>query len=279
MRGVVTCADPYPPGSKGNNAGARVFQRPQLHRNRWRLCNQVGFRDNATRLVPPGGFPPAQVDCYPVPPKPYALSFSAGGLLYHESVSVAESYIKFQDWSKAITYVRDENLLQSRVEATTTRKVREIGSRLKELTQDQLDLLCNGSRLEQNYLLWLACCKRYQLIRDFAMEVLHSKFLSLDLVITTSDIERFFDAKSVWHSEIEELAETTRQKLITVIMRMLREAGMVSNEGLIQPRMVSPELVRVIGSESWEQFKWFPVAESDVKRLLDRAPIDGGASQ
>lgn len=214
---------------------------------------------------------PVSVDRHSVTHQPYILSFSAGGLLYHESVTFAEIYDDTKDWDKTITRIQEDNLLQSRVESTTTRKIREISTRLKELTEEQLGLLCRGSRIDQNQLLWLACCKRYQLLGDFANEVLHNKFLRLDLIVSTADVEHFFETKSVWHAELENLAETTRQKLITVIMRMLREADMVSAEGLLKLRLMSPELVHVIAKDSHEQFRWFPVAEADVLRLLDRS--------
>ncbi len=198
----------------------------------------------------------------------YVLSFTAGGLLYHESIKVAEIYNQIGEWDETVKQIKDKNLLQSRVEATTTRKLREICFRLQELTPQQVDLVVSGTRTDQNLLLWLACCKRYQLLADFAREVLRHNFVRLQMVIAPSDVDGFMESKALWHEELETLKESTRVKLRTVIMRMLREADLLSDDGIIQAKLLSPELVRVIADDSIELFSFLPVTESDVKGAL-----------
>ena len=198
----------------------------------------------------------------------YVLSFTAGGLLYHESIIVAEIYCKSRDWNETTSQINDQNLLQSRVQSTTTRKLREICARLQGLTSPQIELLVYGSRTEQNLLLWLACCKRYQLLADFAQEILHDKFIRLDLTISLIEVGNFVETKSVWHEELENLKESTRTKLVTVMMRMLREAELISNDQVIRPQLMSPQLARVIAADSFELFNIYPVAESDVRGVM-----------
>ena len=198
----------------------------------------------------------------------YVLSFTAGGLLYHESIIVAETYCKSRDWNKTTRQINDQNLLQSRVQSTTTRKLREICARLQGLTSPQIELLVSGSRTEQNLLLWLACCKRYQLLADFAQEILHDKFIRLDLTISLIEVGNFVETKSVWHEELENLKESTRTKLVTVMMRMLREAELISNDDVIRPQLMSPQLARVVAADSFELFNIYPVAESDVRGVM-----------
>ncbi len=199
----------------------------------------------------------------------YVLSFTAGALLYHESITVAETYRKTNDWSSAQTQVLDRNLLQSRIKSTSTRKLREICKRLANLTTNQIELLVLGSRAEQNMLLWLACCKRYQLIGEFAKELLREKFLKLDFSISALDVEQFMKGKSLWHDELEQVTENTIEKLQTVILRMLRESELISTENIILPKLFSQNLVRVIAEDDIEQFAFFPVTEIDIKGILD----------
>jgi hypothetical protein len=189
-------------------------------------------------------------------------------LLYHESIIVAETYCKSRDWDKTTSQINDQNLLQSRVQSTTTRKLREICARLQGLTSPQIELLVSGSRTEQNLLLWLACCKRYQLLADFAQEILHDKFIRLDLTISLIEVGNFVETKSVWHEELENLKESTRTKLVTVMMRMLREAELISNDDVIRPQLMSPQLARVVAADSFELFNIYPVAESDVRGVM-----------
>jgi len=46
----------------------------------------------------------------------YQMSFTTGGLFYHESLQVAELYEKTGDWRKTRKQVLSENILQARTE-------------------------------------------------------------------------------------------------------------------------------------------------------------------
>ena len=111
----------------------------------------------------------------------YSLSFTTGALLYHESVKLAELYFDLGAWPTVRTQVLDQNLLQARTLSTAKKICREIISRLKLLTPDEMEILVDGTTQEQGHMLWLAVCKRYRFIFDFATEVLREKFLHLDL--------------------------------------------------------------------------------------------------
>ena len=82
-----------------------------------------------------------RIETYMVPTK-FALSFTAGGLLYHESIVVAESFVAAGcDWSVALADIEKRNLLQSRTASTAKRKLAEVRERLKLLTRGQIRLL------------------------------------------------------------------------------------------------------------------------------------------
>ena len=187
------------------------------------------------------------------------LSFTSGGLLYHESVVVAETYATVGDWNRALICIKEQNLLQSRTTSTAKRKLREVYQRLQELSEAQIQLLICGARVDQKLLLWLACCKRYKLLGDFAREVVREKYLQLDLQIEMVDIERFFEYKMVWYEELEVLAESTLVKLQTVVMRMLRESEILSPDGILSPPLLSSEFVKVLADQTHENFLYYPV--------------------
>ena len=189
----------------------------------------------------------------------YVLSFTAGGLLFHESIVLAEELVRADfDWDLALNAVKAENLLQSRTQSTAARKLREVRKRLRLLTVDQISLIAEGIRLEQKLTLWLACCRRYQLLADFARDVVRSKYEQLDLQLSRSDIQQFIDNKTIWHEELENLAATTRTKLETVMLRMLRESEMLSEEGVLLPPLFTQRFSQVIRDDSNDYFFLFP---------------------
>ena len=65
----------------------------------------------------------------------------------------------------------------------------------------------------------------------------------MDLNLSTFDYDAFFNRKADWHEELDQLTDSTRDKLKQVLFRMLREAELVSDEGAILPAILSQRLV------------------------------------
>lgn len=196
----------------------------------------------------------------------YSLSFTTGTLLHRESVIVAEQYLEFQNWDTVRQEVLSKNWLQVRTLNTSKRFFSEIASRLKTLSDDELDLLVHGTLQEQGYLLWLAVCRRYRFIADFAVEILREKFTSLKTVLTYDDFDAFFNRKAEWHEELEQIKPATKVKLRQVLFKMLREADLLTAENMINPALLSPRLLQAILQEDYNDTLVFPAFESDLRQ-------------
>ncbi len=190
----------------------------------------------------------------------FALSFTAGGLLYNESIVVAEALLRNEyDWNATLVEVEEKNLLQSRTCSTSKRKLREISQRLRCLSEPQLALLVDGTRHEQKLILWLACCEKYPLLAELARDVVRAKFLQLDYSIDAGDIARFIELQTLWHEELEGLTASTITKLQTVMLRMLRESELVSEDGIISAPLVSGRFIQALKADSPGGLLYFPL--------------------
>ena len=198
----------------------------------------------------------------------YIMSFSTGGLFYRESVKLASLYLERKDWKKLRSKVLESNLLQARTSKSAERVYREASARLQTLTDEQMAILADGTRDEQNQILWLAICKRFRFIREFAIEVLREKFLRLELEITYEDYQVFFNAKAEWHDDLENLSETTRKKIRQVLFKMMREAELITKDNVIIPATLSPRVASAIADDPRASMAIYPTAES----------INGGGS-
>jgi len=156
------------------------------------------------------------------------LSFTGVSLALSESVIVAETYLQLQNWKAVEQKVKEENLIKARTKSSLQRVYQEIWPRLSLLTVEQLELLVDGSPQEQKQILWYAICQRYTYIREFAVEVVHEKYLRMDYELTEFDYDAFYNRKADWHSELDQIKDTTRVKMKTRIFWMLREAGIIS---------------------------------------------------
>ena len=192
----------------------------------------------------------------------YLMSFTTGGLFHRESVQLAALYRDLDDWQAVHDRVIAENILQTRTVSTLKRVYREIVSRLKTLSPTELAFLLEGSHQEQAYLLWLAVCRRYSFIADFAVEVLRERYITLKNDVTYDDFDAFFNQKSEWHPELD-----TRSKLRQVLFRILREADLVTANNMINAAMLSPRLLDTILQGNRRDLLYFPAVESDLKGI------------
>ena len=198
----------------------------------------------------------------------YRLSFTTGGLFLREAPLVVECYLSHGDWTKARDQVRQENLLQVRTAAAATRISKEVTARLETLDSIELQALLESSLRDQAYLLWVATCRRYTFIRDFATEVLREHYLILRRQLTFGDYEGFYSGKALWHPELDEIVSSTQHKLRQNLFRMLREADLISEQQQIQPALLSPYLAQLLVRQGKHELLVFPATDNDIQRWL-----------
>lgn len=157
----------------------------------------------------------------------YALSFTSGALLTREAVIAVPLYLDVRDWSIVGDQLRAENLLQARTASSGFRLAREVVQRLAVLTDAELELLRDASPSERDHLMWVAACRRYAVIGDFAQEVLRERFLLLTPSLSYEDFDSFVRRKALWHPELAEVKDSTLRKLRSTVFKMLTEAGLL----------------------------------------------------
>ncbi|SIT20058.1 DUF1819 family protein [Achromobacter sp. MFA1 R4] len=198
----------------------------------------------------------------------YRLSFTTGGLFLLEAPAIAEHYLTTQDWEQTRSHVRSGNVLQVRTAAASTRISKELIARLELLDFEELEVLIDSNLRDRAYLLWVAACRRYAFVRDFAREVLRENFLVLRRQLSAADYEAFVSAKALWHDELDELAPSTQRKLRQNLFRMLREAELLSEQLLIQPTVLTPQLALLLARRGVDELLVFPASDQEIKRWL-----------
>jgi hypothetical protein len=194
----------------------------------------------------------------------YSMAFTTGGLFSQESVNMAALYLEMRDWDKVREKAVSENLLQARTSSSLQRVCREVVSRLETLRGAELELLVDAAPREQGYLLWIAVCRRYPFIADFAVEVIRERYMTLKTDLNYEDFDAFFNGKAVWRTELERIQPSTRNKLRQVLFKMLREADLLTKNNAIVPAMPSPAFLKTIQQEGRRDALLFPVFESDI---------------
>ncbi|MBG6181368.1 DUF1819 family protein [Arthrobacter sp. CAN_A1] len=188
----------------------------------------------------------------------YALSFTSGGLLVREADVIVAEYLRSRDWVTVRHAATVQNLLQARTTSSSVRLTRETIQRLGVFDDSELELVAESSLTERCHLMWAAACRRYELIGDFAEEVVRERFLLMTPTLGTEDFERFMTGKGLWHPELDELKPSTRSKLRQNIFRMLHEAGLRSEEGAIVPAVLSERVYGALAARGPSDIRFFP---------------------
>lgn len=197
----------------------------------------------------------------------YSMSFTTGGLFHLESVKLAALYLEIGDWSEVREKVISKNLLQYRTLNTLKRVCREVISRLKTFDSGELGFLIDANHQEQCYLLWLALCRRYSFIADFATEILRERYISLKTDLNYEDFDTFFNTKSEWHSELYDIQPATRSKLRQVLFKILHETDILTTDNKINATMLTPRFVKLLTKANLQDFQFFPAFESDLRGI------------
>ena len=170
----------------------------------------------------------------------YRLSFTVGGLLTPQGMVCARRFLAShpdvgmseEEIGERITSIRDEivdsNALAIRTMSANKRVTAEVCKRLSALSFAELDFLASeeSSMQDCRYLMWMAMCRYYLFVGEFATEVLRERFL-LGEMISLDDYDRYVLNKAMWHPELEAISAATASKLRGNVFKAMREAGLI----------------------------------------------------
>ena len=193
-----------------------------------------------------------------VAPLRYALSFTTGTLLAREAALLAPLYVQHRDGDAVRRLALDGNVLQVRTHSTGIRLVRETLKRLSALTVDEVALVAEVTASERSHLMWAAACRRYELIGEFAEEVLRERYLTLASTLGYTDFDSFTRTKALWHEELATAKASTLQKLRSNVFKMLHEAELVSESGYIMPAVLSERVAARLSTRTPSDLRFFP---------------------
>jgi len=189
----------------------------------------------------------------------YKMSFSTGGLFLNESLEVARLHVEGEPWENTILRAMDEGATSLPKSASNRRSLREISNRLLTLTAEERSyFLEEADRSDQQALLWIATCRAYRFVREFAVEVVRERYLSYQLDLPLESFDILLAAKAEWDEGLAGLSRSTQLKLRQIMFRMMREAGIISEDRRIQTAILSTYLKNMIEEQNPGELAVFP---------------------
>jgi len=185
------------------------------------------------------------------------LSLTLRPAMIRENLIIADEYNKFKDWALVRDEVLTNNLLQTRTESTLKTIYGEISKRLKNLTDDELELMTE-SDADVKHLVWLAICRQYLFTYQFAIEILSEYFDKSRFQLFTEDYIAFLNAKAEWHNNLDNITPQSRYKAQQIMFKMLVDCGLVNKDKEILDQQLSPKLRELIQQKNADDFGIFP---------------------
>ena len=151
-----------------------------------------------------------------------------------------------------------ENVLQSRTESSAKRVGRELILRLQALSNDELVRMVAATVEGRKVWLWIAVCRSYRLIREFAVEVVRERYLSGNREpLGYGDFDAFYERKAWTSDELSRASELTRRKLRQKTYQLLAEAGLVTDEKNVQGVLIDEKTLAAIPAEEYAYFPMY----------------------
>lgn len=175
-------------------------------------------------------------------PPPYTLSFTVGGLFLFEGIELARLRATCASWDD-VRQTSPDDIFVAKGGASSVKRIRnEVICRLSTLTPDEIPQLASGGITDARALMWVAACRKYRILAEFAHEVLDERLRTYQPEIRVTDFDALIDAKGVSAAEIACLATSTRARLRSGAFRMLREAEMIDAESRVRALPLSATL-------------------------------------
>lgn len=179
--------------------------------------------------------------------------------MLNESLAIAQAYHPGETWACARERLLAQGASSLPKLASQTRALREVYDRIGHLSDAERHYLsAEADRAEQQAMIWLAICRTYRFVHEFAVEVISERYQSWRLDLGHEVFDRFLAEKAETDPALAELSSSTCAKLRQVLFRILREAGLRSIEGRIQPIWLSGRMKRLIEENNPADLRVFP---------------------
>jgi len=181
-------------------------------------------------------------------PSRYTLSFTVGGLFLFEGIELARLRLTCASWAE-VRKAAPAGVFVAKGGASSVQRIRnEVVGRLSLLTDVETSHLATGGMTDARALMWVAACRKYRILAEFAHEVLDERLRTYQPEIRVTDFDALLDSKGVNAEEIVRLKPSTRTRLRSVAFRMLREAEILDADNRVSALPISGELRGLLAS-------------------------------
>ena len=177
----------------------------------------------------------------------YNAEISAGSLMLPESRRIARLLLTHPSKEQWFEALKVDNILQKKSPATAKRQGRLIRNRLDTLEETAWQLVAEGGNEVATQILLAAAIKHSRVLADFMRDVVAGHLRRLEQNLSPAKDWEAFLADCVQRDpEVASFSDTTKAKMLQVILRILAEARYLESTKSLRltPPHLHPEVVR-----------------------------------
>ena len=175
----------------------------------------------------------------------YNAEISAGSLMLQESRRLARLMTENPTEAQWMQAIKVDNILQKKSPATAMRQAHLIRKRLDTLNQEAWALIAESEQEVALQLLLAAAIKHSKLLGDFIKDVYAQHLRRLESTLSHHLWEGFLTECIHRDEQVSEWADSTKEKLFQVIIRILTESKYLdsSRKMNLTPPMLHPAVI------------------------------------
>lgn len=176
----------------------------------------------------------------------YNAEISAGSLMLPESRRIAKLLLSQPTKEQWVEALKVDNVLQKKTPATAKRQARLIRNRLDTLEDEAWSMIASGSQEVATQILFAAALKHSKVLADFLHDVYFGHLRRLEKHLSPAKDWESFMAECVQRDpEIARFSDTTRAKMLQVLIRILAEGKFIDSTKTfrITPLHLHPDVV------------------------------------
>lgn len=136
------------------------------------------------------------------------------------------------------------------------------------MTEEELLLLIEGNDETRRLLLWQAVCRAYPFVGNFVRKTLRPKMQVFDYRLLHSDYQGFFREEAEQYPRLEELAESTQEKIQSRLYYFLEQVGILTpgDERRLQPLLIPTFLCTCVSAQNAAYLEFWLLSDAEINR-------------
>lgn len=171
----------------------------------------------------------------------YRASFTAGALLLSEFRSIAHLIGSDDIIEQLNNEVQENAYLRLKTELARARVITEMKRRLKYTPTEHWKGFSGWPEEEQKFFLFYLIMNAHPLVKDLHFEVVVKRWQMLMTDISKEDFQLKLEEIESWDEEVSSWSNSTKTKVLTQMIRILTEVGLIENGQLVKPTVYSQD--------------------------------------